>query len=156
VLRACLKSEDAFVPTFVLEFLCRLGPAASEFVPDILEFIGRQNAYSNQEPYLIHVDPEGTASIPGLTELLRNKSSCVNYQAATELEAYGTRAQPAVPELTKLAKAKSKDKQFAATAAQRALLEIESGGSPVPEKLSQTERLFEVIEDAITDSPGKK
>jgi hypothetical protein len=155
VLQAGLKSDHAFIPRSVLEVLHQLGPVAAELVPDVLEHIGRQKAYTNEEPHLIHIDPEGTVAIPGLIRLLGNNKATVRYQAAVELEAYGARAEAAIPELTKLANAKSQDKRLVAAAAQRALLavEVQRAGGSVPEKLSQTERLFGLLGDVIMESP---
>jgi hypothetical protein len=156
VLRDALKrGGDSFLPGSVLDVLRQLGPAAGELVPDVLEYIGRQKAYTNQEPHLIHMDPNGTAAIPGLIELLGHTKSTVRYQAAGELEAYGTRAASAVAKLTKLAKGRD---QLVAVAAQRALLaiEVQQAGGSVPEKLSATERLFGVLDDVIQEGPDPK
>jgi hypothetical protein len=72
----------------------------------------------------------GSAAIPGLIELLGNKSSCVPYQAATELEVYGARAPTALPELTRLANAKGKDKQYAALQLKGPSLPVKAGAGP--------------------------
>ena len=158
VLRTALNSEERGIPTSVLEMLCRVGPVAAELVPDVLALLNRKKAYTNQDPYLVHIDPEGAVAIPGLIHLLADENEYANYQAASELEAYGSRAQPAVPALRRLANAGDQAKRFAATAAQRALLaiEIESEGGSVPERLSPTERLHGVIEDVISEGPEEE
>jgi WD40 repeat protein len=101
-LRGGLESSHALGPYSAFEVLHQLGTRASALVPDVLAYIGRQKAFTNEEPHLIHLDPTGKEAIPGLIRLLRTKSQTVRSQAAGELAAYGPRARPAVPVLTEL------------------------------------------------------
>src|SRR5262249_13200388 len=92
VLRAGLKSEYVFAPSSVLELLEKIGPPAADLVPDVLAYIGRQRAFSAEQPHLVHIEPEGKTAIPGLIRLLRSRKDEVRYSAARELAAYGPRA----------------------------------------------------------------
>jgi hypothetical protein len=124
VLRAGLKRDDGFLAEAILKVLHQLGPAADEFVPDVLEYIGRQASFTNEEPHLLHVDPDGKRAIPGLIRLLDSAEEPVRYQAACELEAYGPRAQAAIPALTKLANS-GEGQDFSADAAREAIEAIQ-------------------------------
>ena len=91
-------------------------------------YIGRQSAFTGEEPHLVHLDPDGTKAVPGLIRLLRHPEAPVRYQAATELGAFGARAAVAVSPLTELAnRHKRSGLSFDADAAQRALGAIRNG-----------------------------
>jgi hypothetical protein len=121
-LRKGLKEEYAFAALSVLECLHQLGPAGAALLPDVLAYIGRQGAFTNEEPHLIHLDPTGEVAIPGLIRLLGSRQETVRYQVVSELEAYGSRAASAIPHLTKLASSNAGGKRtLEADAAQRAL-----------------------------------
>jgi HEAT repeat protein len=139
----------------ILEIFPQIGPAAAALVPDVLAYIGRQEAFTNEEPHLIHLDPEGKEAIPGLIRLLRHRKETVRYQAASELEAYGARAKSAIPALTKLANSRRGQKlRFDADAAQQALKAIQrspaSGGSE-PKRSDALQRVLGLVDRVITD-----
>ncbi len=130
VLRSGLKSDYPFAPRSVFVVLHQIGPTGASMIPDVLAYIARQSAFTDQEPHLIHLDPEGLTAVPELIRLLRHKSEPVRYQAASELGAYGPRARASVPALTALANAtKGRELRLDADAAQRALAAIQQ---PVP------------------------
>jgi hypothetical protein len=124
-LRSGLESSYAFGPYFVFEVLHRLGTRASALVPDVLAYIGRQKAFTSEEPHLIHLDPRGKEAIPGLIQLLRDKRETVRSQAAGELAAYGPRARAAVPVLTELTERKNAERMLDTIAVQSALRAIQ-------------------------------
>jgi hypothetical protein len=140
VLRAGLQSQDALLPESILGVLHQLGPAAADFVPDVLQYIGRQASFTNEEPHLIHIDPDGKEAISGLLRLLESAEETVRYQAVCELEAYGPRAQAAIPALTRLAN-RGEEQEFPADAdaARYALEAIQQMPQAGPAK-SATER----------------
>jgi Leucine-rich repeat (LRR) protein len=125
VLRAGLKSKHAFIPRSVLQVLRQIGRKAAGFVPDVLGYIARQKAYTNEEPHLIHIDPKGKHAIRGLIHLLGSRRDTARYQAICELEAYGPLARKAIPALTKLAGRKTEGFSAEPEAAQRALHAIQ-------------------------------
>lgn len=126
-IRDGLSSDYPFMPRTIFDFLPKLGENDKRaLVPDILAYIGRQRAFTDQEPHLIHLDPTGTLAIPALIEHLISDNRYARYQAAGELAAYGPLAAEAVPALTRLALAsKGEPLAFDATAAERALAAIQ-------------------------------
>jgi hypothetical protein len=152
VLRAGLesdKSDNPFLSSSVLDVLHEVGSAATEMVPDVLAYISRQQAFTGEEPHLIHIDPEGAQAIPGLIGLLDSAKKTVRYQAVCELEAYGPRAQAAIPALTRLAST-GKDKEFDVDAARRALAAIQQLPE-AGEKKSGLERVLNLVERAVKE-----
>jgi hypothetical protein len=127
VLRAGLTSTYAFGPHSTFICLHQLGPRATALIPDVLAYIGRQSAFTSEEPHLIHLDPGGATAIPGLIRLLGHAEETVRYQAADELAAYGPLAAEAVPALLELANKKrtKRDLRLDADAARRALAAIQ-------------------------------
>jgi hypothetical protein len=151
VLREGLKSKHTFTPRAVLSVLHELGSTAAALVPDVLAYISRQRAFTNEEAHLIRIDPHGTRAVPGLIRLLASPKETVRYQAACELEAYGPRARAAIPALVTLAsRGSSKKLAFDADAAQRALDAIRqlpnTGG-----KKSATTRALDLVEKAVNE-----
>jgi hypothetical protein len=123
-LRSGLESSYAFGACSVFEVLHQLGTRASALVPDVLAYISRQKASTNQEPHLIHLDPRGKEAVPGLIQLLREKRETVRSQAAGELAAYGPRARAAVPVLTELTERKNAERMLDTIAVKSALRAI--------------------------------
>ena len=151
VFRTGLRSKYTFAPHSVLGCLRQLGPAASALVPDVLAYIGRQPAFTNEVPHLIHLDPKGKKAVPGLIRLLRHRKETVRYQAVCELEAYGARAVSAAPILAELANnRKGKGLHIDSDAAQRALNAIQKGrGAGSGARKSPTRRLLGLVDQAI-------
>jgi hypothetical protein len=125
-LRSGLESSYAFGPYSVFEVLHQLGTRASALVPDVLAYIGRQQAFTNEEPHLIPLDPRGKEAVPGLIQLLREKSETVRSQAAGELAAYGPRARAAVPVLTELTERKNAERMLDTISVKSALRAIQA------------------------------
>jgi hypothetical protein len=154
VLQAGLKSEHSFIPHSVLAVLHQLGPMIAELVPEVLEYIGRQRSFTNEEPHLFHLDPEGKQAIPGLIRLLDNPQETARYQAVCELEAYGPRAQSAIPALTKLANS-GEDQQFSADAdAARRAVKVIQQRPHAGRKKSATDRILDLMEKSL--NPGSQ
>jgi hypothetical protein len=150
-LRKGLKSE--YDSHCVFEFLHQAGPAASAMVPDVLAYISRQDAITNEEPHLVHIDPQGKKAIPGLIRLLRSQKETVRFQVASELEAYGQRAESAVPILTELLRRKpAKGLRFDLDALRSALNAIRPGttGAGTGPAKSASQRLLDLAEKAVT------
>jgi len=151
VLRAGLKSDHSVIPNSVLEVLHQLGPVAAELVPDVLEYIGRQASFTNEEPHLIHIDPEGKQAIHGLIRLIDSAEKTVRYQAVCELEAYGPRAQASIAALTKLASS-GEGEQFAADAdAARRAVEVIQQRPHAGTMKSATDRMLDLVEKAVNE-----
>jgi len=146
-LRAGLKSDYAFGPHSVMDALREIGPAAAALVPDVLAYIGRQRAFTNEEPHLIHIDPKGKKAIPGLIRLLRHRKETVRVQAADELAAYGAYAYATVPILTELA---NRNQGMDQSALRQALDAIQQSPARDPRKKSATDRVLELVAKAAT------
>jgi hypothetical protein len=147
----CVKPSRASMRFFpALDVLKQLGPTAAEMVPDVLAYVGRQKAFTNEEPHLVHIDPEGIQAVPGLICLLDSAQETVRYQVVCELEAYGPRAQAAVTALTTLAnRAKGRKELTAdADAARHALTVIQQAPDAEPPK-SAMERALDLVKKAI-------
>ena len=85
----------------------QLATAARPLVPELLHALAAGTEVYNLSDILPTIDPEGTAAIPGLTDLLGHKEPDIRRSVLYTLRSYGPRAKSAVPVIEKLTKDRS-------------------------------------------------
>jgi hypothetical protein len=104
LLRQLLQGKNDYVRGSTLNALAEIGPPARSLLPEILEHMKADRGGLDCDKVFVNIEPEGTASIPALIELLGNKKSRIRAYALEGLTGYGPKAQAAEPLVSKLLK----------------------------------------------------
>lgn len=125
-LEAMLRSPDAMVQTQGALGLSKLGPAAKDAVPSLIEALKSPSLAVRQNAALAlgSIGPDAKAAVPALTATLKDTDWAVRRHAAVALGRLGAEAKAAVPDLKRLAKDKN---SLVNKAAQEALKQIGPG-----------------------------